>query len=48
MTAAVWLVLVEVASFVFNDWLIERENPNRGFHTYVRTDGVREVVLARN
>ena len=48
MTAAAWLVLLATVSFVFNEWLTERENPNRRIDTNVRADGVREVVLAQN
>ena len=48
MIAAAWLVLLAIASLAFDDWLIERVNPNRRSETRVLGDGVREVVLAQN
>lgn len=48
MIAAAWIVFLATASFLFDDWLTERANPNRRPETTVHAGGVREVVLAQN
>ena len=48
MFVAAWIAFLATASFLFDDWLTERANPNRRTEATERADGVREVVLAQN
>ncbi|MFT5481477.1 MAG: aspartyl protease family protein [Halieaceae bacterium] len=48
MVVLAWITALGIATAYFNEWLEERENPNRIVHGKVAADGVREIVLERN
>ena len=48
MTAAAWIAVLATASFVFDDWLTERNNRSTRAETSVGAEGVREVVLIQS
>ena len=48
MTAGAWILVLAIASVWFDDWLSDRDNPNRRIHARALDDGTQEVVLVQN
>jgi aspartyl protease family protein len=48
MLVVAWLLLLGVVSLALNDWLEQRQNPNRQPRSSVSSEGTRSVVLRAN
>ena len=43
-----WVVVLAMATWLIQDWIEQRDNPNQDVQGQVNADGLREVVLLRN
>lgn len=48
MIIAMWLVLIAILLYLFNDMLEEQHNPNQQIQTISHGNGIKELTLQRN